>query len=163
MLTKAEFDHFRGFERLTADLAPHAYVVGPNSAGKSTVLEAIALAERCLQRARRQRPQFDARHRGEVRKAYNLPSLDEDPDGEDPVRFDFGTAEASVVVRWATEASLHMVWPVQDDDREPAYFYLEGPGGGMVRQPDVRGLFTTTAVVPVVTPLERIEELKDAT
>lgn len=163
MLTNADFHRFRGFERLTADLAPHAYVVGPNSAGKSTVLEAIALAERCLQRARRQRPQFDARHRGESWKAYGLPSLDDDPEGDDPIRFDFGTAEARVTVRWATGASLNMVWPEQDDDHEPGFFYLQGPGGVRVRQPDIGSLFSTTAVLPVVTPLERIEELKDAT
>src|SRR6476660_7438819 len=108
MLAKAEFHRFRGFERLSADLAPHAYVVGPNSAGKSTVLEAIALAERCLQRARRHRPQFDVRHRAETRKAYILPSLYENPEGEDPVRFDFGTAEARVTVFWDTGASLNM-------------------------------------------------------
>jgi AAA domain, putative AbiEii toxin, Type IV TA system len=162
MLIKAEFHRFRGFEGLTADLAPHAYVVGPNSAGKSTILEAIALAERCLQRARRQRPQFDARHGGEVRKAYALPSLADDDEGEDPVRFDFGTSEAVVVVRWATGASLHMVWPEQDDDRDTGFFYLMGPGGTRVRQSDVATLFSRTAVLPVVTPLERIEELKDA-
>lgn len=163
MITRAEFHRFRGFERLTADLAPHAYVVGPNSAGKSTVLEAIALAERCRQRARRQRPQFDARHRDELRRAYALPPLDEDSDGEDPVRFDFGTAEASVVVRWATGASVHMVWPEEDDGGEEGFFYLQGPGDVTARQPDVGIWFSTTAVLPVVTPLERVEELKDET
>jgi hypothetical protein len=162
MITRAEFHRFRGFERLTADLAPHAYVVGPNSAGKSTVLEAIALAERCRQRARRQRSQFDARHRGELRRAYVLPSLDEDSEGEDPVRYDFGTAEASVVVRWETGASIHMVWPEEDDDAEEGFFYVQGPGDVMVRQPDVATWFSTIAVLPVVTPLERVEELKDA-
>ncbi len=162
MVTRAEFHRFRGFERLTADLAPHAYVVGPNSAGKSTVLEAIALAERCRQRARRQRPQFDARHRDGLRRAYFLPSLDEDPEGEDPVRYDFGTAEASVVVRWETGASIHMVWPEQDDDAEEGFFYVQGPGDVMMRQPDVDTWFSTIAVLPVVTPLERVEELKDA-
>jgi len=161
MLTKVEFKRFRGFERLAADLAPHAYIVGPNSAGKSTVIEAIALAERCLQRARRQRPLFEARHRAGIWKAYPMPSLEDNAEGEDPVRFDFGTSEASVAVRWRTGASLHMVWPEQDDERDPGFFYLEGPGGTMVGQGEVAALFSAVAVLPVVTPLERIEELKD--
>ena len=162
MITRAEFHRFRGFERLAADLAPSAYVVGPNSAGKSTVLEAIALAERCRQRARRQRPQFDARHRGELRRAYALPPMDDDTDGEDPIRYDFGTAEATVVVRWETGASLHIVWPEQDRDAEEGFFYLQGPGDVTVRQPDVGSWFSTITVLPVVMPLDRVEELKDA-
>ena len=47
MITAIEFQRFRGYERLKADLSPHAYIVGPNSAGKSTILEAVGLAERC--------------------------------------------------------------------------------------------------------------------
>ena len=36
---------------MRTELVPHAYIVGPNSAGKSTVLEAIGLAELCLRTA----------------------------------------------------------------------------------------------------------------
>src|SRR4051794_8768232 len=92
LISVVEFTRFRGFERLRADLSPHAYIVGPNSAGKSTVLEAVALAERSLQRARRKTPPIRVMHRGGQWKAYPLDRTTEE--GEDPVRFDFGREEA---------------------------------------------------------------------
>ncbi len=70
MITIVELKRFRGYEEFRADLSPHAYVVGPNSAGKSTMLEAIALGESCLQLARRKAPPMTVSDRGRQWKAY---------------------------------------------------------------------------------------------
>ncbi len=60
MIAEVELRRFRGFHHVLADLLPHAFVSGPNSAGKSTILEAIALAENCLRVARRQNYHHEA-------------------------------------------------------------------------------------------------------
>lgn len=161
MLTSVDFVRFRGFDRLHADLVPHAYIVGPNSAGKSTVLEAIALAEHCLRVARRKGPTSSATHNGRRWRVFPLPpSIDS---LEDPVRYDFGQLETRVSVQWATGARINMVWPEEvDGEDERGYFYLEEDGGS---QPGtiaaVKALFSPVTIVPVVTPLDRLEELKN--
>lgn len=160
MITLAEFVRFRGFDRMRADLAPHAYIVGPNSAGKSTVLEAIGLAEQCLRTARRKLPTLVVAHNERRWKAFPLPSS---IDGEeDPVRHNFGQEETRVTIQWATGARIHMVWPEAKEDEERGYFYLEEEGGSQPRNlVATRTLFSPVTIVPVVTPLDRIEDLKD--
>lgn len=161
MISKVELDHFRGFQRLSADLSPNAYIVGPNSAGKSTVLEAVALAEQVLQLARRQRPKIRARHRGLSWNAFPIGTSQ--PDGDDPVRFDFGVAEARVSIEWSPGNRIHLVWPESDDDGPLSGFaYLEQGEQGQPRSlEDARTNFPPVIVVPVITPLEKLEELRD--
>jgi len=78
-------------------------------------------------------------------------------DGEDPIRYEFGTAEATVTVRWSGGASLYMVWPTDTDDEAPRpFFYLEGHSGAVALSTS----FSTISVIPVITPLDRLEEVK---
>lgn len=162
MITFADFVRFRGFDRLHAELTPHAYIVGPNSAGKSTVIEAIALAEECLRTARRKSPSLRVRHNARSWKAYPLPSGIESE--EDPVRYDFGQLETRVSIHWATGARIHMVWPEENEEQERGYFYLEEKDGTQPRSAAVtRTLFSPVTIVPVVTPFDRMEDLKDPT
>jgi hypothetical protein len=161
MVTNVDFLRFRGFERLRASLVPHAYIVGPNSAGKSTVIEAIAFAEQCLKTARRKMPPLKVESRGVYWNAYPLPSSANDE--EDPVRYDFGRQETRVSVQWDTGAKVHIVWPTEnDEDDAGGFFYLESEEGEQPRSTaTVRNLYSPVTVVPVITPLERSEELKD--
>ncbi|MBT1192049.1 AAA family ATPase [Rhodococcoides kroppenstedtii] len=167
MIRQIAFTRFRGFESLNATLMPHAYIVGPNSAGKSTILEAVAFAELCLQRARRLRPDSTVTHDGTRRHAYSLPPSLEDED--DPVRYDFGNRETRVRLTWVDETSLTIVWPEEDApdsyaDETHGYFYLQARGGTQVSTPQtVKKHFPpTTTIVPVVTPLDRIEDIKNS-
>ncbi|MFM0488306.1 ATP-binding protein [Paraburkholderia graminis] len=162
MIKSVEFVRFRGFERLRAELLPHAYIVGPNSAGKSTVLEAIGLAERCLRIARRKTPNLRLRDRGAQWRGYPLPRSVEDE--EDPVRHDFGSEETRVTVHWISGARVHMVWPEENEDAEGSgFFYLEDEHGSQpVTTQAVKSAFTQVTLIPVITPLDRIEELKNS-
>ena len=161
MIERATFHRYRGFEHLSVDLAPSAFIVGPNSAGKSTVIEAVALAELCLRRARREGSKLLVLHRDEVRRAWTLPRRPSE-DGEDPVRYEFGNAEASVTFRWSGGAALHMVWPAEDDERQAPFFYLEATAGKAAPASTVavKAAFSSISVIPVVTPLDRLEEVK---
>ena len=164
MITKANFLRFRGFERLSATLIPHAYIVGPNSAGKSTVIEAIGLAEQCLRVARRRLPPLKVRHNGITRKAFPLPPSSNSE--EDPVRHEFGRLETRVSVFWETGACIHIVWPEETDDYDDydkdGYFYLEEADGGQPKSLEVtRKIFSGVTVIPVITPIDRVEDFKD--
>jgi len=160
LLANIELIRFRGFSRLRADLQPHAFIVGPNSAGKSTILEALALADRCLGIAVRKAPTGRASHRGYSVSTYLLP---QNPDfDEDPIRFDFGTEETRVTVGWDNGSSIHLVWPEEQTEVDKPYFFLTS---GDAVQPrtlaKVRELYSRITAIPVVTPLERVEELKN--
>lgn len=161
-ILRAEFSRFRAFERLKIGLAPNAYIVGPNSAGKSTVLESIALAQQCLKRVGRQVPTLRVEHAGGYRRGYLLPSVGEEG-ADDPVRHEFGSAEARVSLFWENGAAIHMVWPEEVDDEHPTpFFYLETADGVEPRSSaEVREVFAPLTIIPVVTPLERWEQLKD--
>lgn len=160
MIRFVEFLRFRGFERLRADLEPHAFIVGPNSAGKSTVLEAIGLAEQCLRMARRQSHISMVFHNGRRLRGFPLPTNIDNED--DPVRYEFGKEETRVSVRWSSGGSMHMVWPEETEDRERGFFYLEDDDGAQPKTgPGIRMLFSPITIIPVITPLDSVEELKN--
>jgi AAA ATPase domain len=50
MLRRVELHNFRGFAELAAELRPITVVIGPNSAGKTTLLHAIRIASQLLER-----------------------------------------------------------------------------------------------------------------
>jgi hypothetical protein len=160
LITGIQLVRYRGFERFEVRLTPHAFLVGPNSAGKSTIIEALALAEQCLRIARRRAPSLPARDRGRSVRAYPLPASD--VDGVDPVHFDFTDQEACVDVGWASGSRLHLVWPAEmPDEFGSAHFWLEYPDGMQPRQAAVPSLYPELRIVPVITPLDNSEELKN--
>jgi hypothetical protein len=50
MLKRVELHNFRGFAELAADLRPVTVVLGPNSAGKTSLLHAIRIASQLLEK-----------------------------------------------------------------------------------------------------------------
>lgn len=162
MLATLELHRYRGFERLKIQLQPHAYIVGPNSAGKSTVLEAIAVAISCLQRARvKNSNTFRTMRGGYMVTAHSLPPVQSGED-EDPVRYDFGQAEARLSLAWDNGARCHVVWPEDTEDEAQGFCYFELGDGSPAPVTQLKTAFHDVNVVPVVTPLERVEELKSA-
>lgn len=161
MIKAIEFLRYRGFPRLKVGLLPHGYIVGPNSAGKSTLLEAIALAEQCLRVARRKLPTIRARDNGQTWRAY--PLLSNSERDEDPVRYDFGSEEARVTVEWDNGARVNIVWPEEQEGDKNPYFYLQQKNETQPASLQAtRALFDPVTIVPVITPLEKFEELKTA-
>lgn len=151
---------------MRVELAPSAYLVGPNSAGKSTVVETIALVERCLQRARVATKRLTTEmHRHERRYVLPVP-LSESEEIEDPVRHNFGDDEALVTVTWDHGGSVTLVWREVDhefDRTDAGFFHLSTPRGLQPSSREIKELFPPITVVPVLTPLERNESLRKRT
>lgn len=159
MIIKVELRSFRGFERVEAALAPHAFVSGANSAGKSTIIEAIALAEGCLRLAKRQNHHMQVSWGGVLFPAYRVPTSSEDED--DPVRHEFRNDETRIKARWESGATIEIVWPDATYDQAP-FFVLHDENGRAISTPaKVRGLFLPIVPIPVITPLDRVEQVKD--
>ena len=164
MITRITLTKYRGFEHFEAGLAPHAFLVGPNSAGKSTLIEALALAERCVRLARRRKPTMGFVDHSRGCRGFPIPAP-ATQDTDDPVRFDFGTDEARVDVEWASGATLHMIWPEEEEEEEDGRpqgrFWLEPPPGRAPSPPAIAELCPSLFAVPVITPLDHFEELKN--
>ncbi|MBM2615867.1 ATP-binding protein [Actinoplanes sp. LDG1-06] len=162
MIEGVKFRRYRGFENFQVKLAPSAFLVGANSAGKSTIVEAVALAGKCLRTARRKAPTMTARDLGRPVKAYALPRPE--TAGVDPVYYDFSREGTRVTVTWTTGARVHIVWPGDEDysDHE-GFFWLDHADEWQPRLKQIPAYFPPPTIVPVVTPLDPVEDLKNTT
>lgn len=164
-LRRIELENFKAFERLTVVFSDTTFVVGPNNAGKSTLLSAIKLGAGLLRQASRMVPTRNGEYRGNSFLAYGL-------DGErfglveENLRHEFRNQETSARLVFDNGNQLTAVWPSDanpDDDSDEAsspFFYLEVEGRSQPRRAiDVRAAFPTIGVVPMLSPIERTEEL----
>ena len=72
MLRRIELESFKAFERLTATFGGSTFVVGPNNAGKSTLLSALRLASGLLRQASRVRPNRAGRFKSQQYLGYGF-------------------------------------------------------------------------------------------
>lgn len=158
LLKDLQLKNFRAFRDFTVSFGEGAYLVGPNNAGKSTLLAAIRAADMLIRQAHRRGPSLRAVH-GERSVIAHPLSLDEFPALRDSLRHEFGSEEASMRLTWKSGASLFCVWPDEESEATP-FFYLESSPGTQVRTAsDARKNFVALGVVPVLTPVEHSESL----
>ncbi len=163
MLRKLRLVNFRSFADFTVNFAPGgAYLVGPNNAGKSTVLTALRTVDVLVRYAHRRNPTLSAHHRSRSLLAYPI-SLTDFPALQDSLRHEFGTDEARLEVTWTSGATLVAVWPEDGPDAEEPFFFLEWKPGLLVRTTaQARSSYQALGVLPILTPVEHSEPLLSA-
>ena len=161
MISEIRLRNFKAFSSFKIVFKDTSYLVGPNSAGKSTILTAIRLAEACLRLAKRVKPTESKEHLGSWRLSYPVPLRDFAALNES-VRHDFRGAETSLELRWKNKCKLRVIWPefkAREDPGTP-FFYLLDEIGNAPRSPaPVRAKFSTIGVIPTLTPLEHEEAI----
>lgn len=160
MLKSLRLVKFRTFEDFTVSFGEGAYLVGPNNAGKSTILTALRTADALLRHSYRRKPDINATDEGVSVSAFPV-NLREFPALRDSLRHEFGVAESRLELQWKDGARLVAVWPVEDsDDEREAFFYLNAPGGFPVRSPaKAKEAFPPLGIVPILGPTEHTEKL----
>lgn len=159
MLAEVELKNFKAFEEFTATFGRRSYVVGPNSAGKSTLLSAVRLANALIQQATRMKLNRSVQWDGASYVGYHMDAERAGLVAEN-LRHDFRDEETSVVVRFSQGSTVTAVWPREDVD-DP-FFFLSVAGKPQPRTTGaIRPAFPTVAVVPMLAPLERTEVLLD--
>ncbi|WP_158075625.1 ATP-dependent nuclease [Actinokineospora bangkokensis] len=149
---------YKGFESFTLSFrGGTTLLVGPNNAGKSTIIDALRLASHLLNVTKRRNP--DIRRRDETRKlnikGYSLVKYGSDLIDEN-VRHEFREVESRIELHFKNKAAIYVVWPVDND----AYFYVEHePTVQAGTLQTVRERFDTIAVVRTMTPLEPNESI----
>lgn len=161
LLKRVEFWNFKAFERFTANFQGSAYIVGPNNAGKSTIIAAVRTGALMLRWASRRNPTDVIRYRDSEYYGYSITPgqfalVDEN------LRHEFRERETKLVLHFLSKAKLTAVWPEDEDERGGGFFFLEQSDGWNPRTAsDVRRTYPELGVIPMLTPLEQQEAVLD--
>lgn len=162
MIQRLDLRHFKGFSQFSVTFGKQALLVGPNNAGKSTVISALRATSNMLRIARwkvadtygdtpdgqRIAWSFDAARVGLV--AENL-------------RHEFRNAPTSFSVRFKNGAVLAAYWPEEDEDGdEPqSFFVIRSVDGVVLRRPsEVSRAVPMMTIVPGLSPVEHEERIR---
>jgi ABC-type thiamine transport system ATPase subunit len=163
MLKELHLVRFRTFLDFKVSFGEGAYLVGPNNAGKSTILTALRVADVLLRYAYRRKPDLGCSD-GDIAVIGYPVNLREFPALEDSLRYEFGSEETRLVLTWKSGAKLTVVWPEEPSDGsspEP-FFYLTQPSGYPVLQvKQARDAFPALGIIPILGPTEHEERLLD--
>lgn len=160
MLKRLHLLNFRAFKDFSVSFGEGAYLVGPNNAGKSTLLTALRAADVLLRHAYRRRPDISAIDTGIRVPAYPV-NLRDFPALRDSLRFEFGADEARLELEWKSGARLTAVWPDEkESESQSGFFYLTQPSGAVVRTPaQAKESFPPLGIIPILGPTEHAERL----
>ena len=160
-IQKLDLWNFKAFERFTMTLGANAFLVGPNNAGKSTLIAAVRVAAGMLEHASRRKP---TGHRAHGHRRVTTHSLRADQYGlvTENLRHQFRAGESAVSLRTDTDLILTGVWPSDDDDLPKPFFYLRRPDERNVSQPKgVRELTGQIGIIPGLYPMNHTETVLD--
>jgi hypothetical protein len=153
MLRQLKLKHYKGFSDFQITFGDQAFLVGANNAGKTTIIAALRLCASLLARARRSRP--DGPRECDRRWVYSY-NFAGSPLGfiDENIRYEFREVESRLELRFKNGSLMHVIWPVGDT----SFFYLETSPGLQPRRPsDVKTIFSTIGVVPILSPIEHDE------
>lgn len=160
MIKKLQLSNFRAFERLTLSLRQTNVILGPNNAGKSTLLNALRGAANMLRYAMQKSPvlieQAEEQHRGYWIEPgqFDLPA--------ENLKYELREVETTLGVTFRDGARLSAIWPPNSDDatERGAFFKLVDSKGVQPWRPiDVRKTFPRLGVIPLLAPVEHEESL----
>jgi hypothetical protein len=157
MIRNLTLTNFKGFERFEIHLREQNWLVGPNNAGKSTIIAALRTVARMAALAQRRGPEVQRSDRGAEFHAYLFP-----PKRfglvEENLRHEFRDVETRLSATFGSGARLTAIWPSEADESEP-YFYLVAGDGVHVRTTvEARAVLPSLGVVPILSPVTQEEQ-----
>jgi AAA ATPase domain len=165
MIERLQLRNFKAFASFSVTFGHEALLVGPNSAGKSTIIAALRAAAQMMRLARHRTADRVAPATHDRCSCYTFSSSGVNLIAEN-LRHEFRSVETQLDVRFNRGAQLRAVWPVSDepdeDDPEP-FFILQDADKVVLRRPrDVRRSLPEVAVVPSLTPVEHEERVLES-
>ncbi|MFD5864658.1 ATP-dependent endonuclease [Agromyces sp. NPDC127015] len=152
MLRSLVLRNFKGFEQFTVRFGRNSLLVGPNNAGKSTIVAAIRLAAAAGKLASRRNPTDTFDDGGRTVRGFPISALTGSGFVAENVRHEFRNKEARVELTFTSGATLHLVWPTDD---QPPFFWVTHPDGpNFIMAARAREVLTPIGAVPTLTPLE---------
>jgi hypothetical protein len=153
---RLQVENFKAFRKFSISFGDDAIIVGPNNAGKSTLVAALRATARMVRHGRRRRA--DSHYgRGEFAgSGYGLGGIQLDL-VTDNLRHEFNDDVATTIrATFDNGSALTAVWPAGDDGSP--FFFLESKSGTRLRSPnEVRDSFPQIEIIPTLGPVEQHE------
>ena len=161
MLRSLKVRNYRTFSAFSISFRQGAYLMGPNNAGKSSLLTALRLAQTLLRHAWSRKSSQVREHRGAMVQCYPA-SLRDYPALAESVRHEFGSSETTVDLTWDDGSQLTVVWPDWDREDDEPFFYLKRADGYVVTTPArARAHFPRLGIIPPLGPVDHAKPLLD--
>lgn len=156
MIERLDLTNYKAFKQVQIDLGKTTVLVGPNNAGKSTILEALRCCTAMIRHASLRRAKTTAEWKRETHRVHEFP---EDTFGLElaNLRHNFSEAESSIRLYLTGGLTATAVWPASSPER--AFFFLQEGRRSLETPTEVRRAFPRIGVVPILTPLEKEERL----
>ena len=155
MITRLRLVHFKGFKNFTVNFSQDAVLVGPNNAGKSTIISALRLCASAIRVASRLKASENCNDEGRWVRGYPLRLALSSAFVSENVRYEFQDKLTRVDLHFSNRAAVHIVWPTDVDD----FFWLEHPVGMQVTTAaKARAVFHSIGLIPTLTPVDHEEK-----
>jgi hypothetical protein len=162
VIRRLDLFNFKAFKRFTVTFGDKAFLVGPNNAGKSTIMAALRLCAHMLRHASRVTASSLRRDGDSSVHVYpfergQFEFLDEN------LRHEFQPHETRLEVRFASKARLVAIWPANVEAADVpggSFFYLmDAKEKEIARPKTVKEHFERIGVIPVLSPIEPRESV----
>lgn len=152
-ITSIRFTNFKCLRNYTVSLSAVNILVGPNNAGKSTILSALRLLEVALRRAKSKNAERIRLSDGTFAYGHHIPNNHLSVSLEN-VATDYNSEDSRIDFRLSNRNKLVLHFPSDGG----CYLYWEVPGPPVTTAGRFRSAFPITVqVVPVLGPLEHNE------
>ena len=136
--------------------------MGPNNAGKSTIISALRLCAAAVTHARRRGPSETFIDLDRKVTGYELNSLAKrDSAGfvAENVQHEFRDEISRLELEFSSEARVHIVWPRREEGRP--FFYLEKLPGLISRSSaTAKAVTSSIGIVPTLVPIDQREQVR---
>src|SRR6266446_2558948 len=150
-LTSIDLRHFKGFKGFSVSFGDLAVLIGPNNAGKTSVVGALAATSHMLRVAMRLRA-TQRRFHGDRPVWTHEFSTDQVGLEQDSLRWESKDEEVQVRANFSDGSRLVAAWPAASGGSP--YFFIQDPSRHSPREPtEVRALMSPIDVIPALGPL----------
>lgn len=153
--TKVEFFRFKAFERFTLNLRHFNVLVGPNNAGKSTILAAFRILAAAMRKAQTKKPEMIRGPQG--RTHGHRVDLSAASVAEENIFFNYDDSEPAIInFHLSNKASLTLYFP----ESGSCYLIPESTGRTPLTPSAFKAEFNAPiGFVPILGPVEHRERL----
>jgi hypothetical protein len=155
MIRTLRLEHFKAFEKFTVTFPQDAFLVGPNNAGKSTVIAALRSVAAMARTAERLRPSVVRKIDGIERRGHAF-SGESVGLVEENLRHEFHQVETRLAVSFEGDGRIEAVWPTDDSG---GFFWVMDNDMNAASPQHVRGVLPSIGLVPVLSPVDHVETL----
>lgn len=160
-IRQLDLTNFKAFSKFTLNMGSNAFLVGPNNAGKSTLVSATRASAGMLTHSMRRKPTGYRAHGSKRGKTHDL-RADQYGLVTENLRHQFRGEESIIRMKTDTDLCLTAVWPSEAASPSSPFFYLEHQDGRAITEPkEVRQMAGLVGIIPSLYPLSQEERVLD--